>query len=456
MPAQTDPNRRPAGPLAPPPVAAGTPKTPTPINVEETRDEFLRHAQPVADALRQRGRVEEAAQLEQAAQVIGALGAPPRQQPAPGHAGQGQSVGQVLGHIWDVIEQDPALKKLPQAQTLRQAGLALEGAGLLHITVRDGVIVSFVSNFAENYRQAQRAVAKPAEQPPSGGRKSAAFAAGVPPAPSSPPAPTTKPGLVEPPSAAPGVAPAAPPPSLLAPERLQKARALYQENTAGRLLPRTGFTKEDLPVALLEKMGVSVDELAQSGQLSKLLSGQQTDLISSFSLRTAQGEPVPFAAKLLLRRDAAGAPSLHFDLPKHQLVIPEQILGKPITPQMQAQLTTHGVVPLSDGFRDGQGQMFAAYVAVDPAMNRVVAVRREGITLPQQVLGVTLSAAQHQSLLEGHPTRIEGMTNPKQQLFDALVHLDPIKRQLHFRQVTPHVPHVEAREPLASRPRVRM
>ncbi|QIL78235.1 MULTISPECIES: DUF4099 domain-containing protein [Hymenobacter] len=439
---------------------AAVPKKPAVLNVEETRDEFIKNAQPVAAALRQRGKEAEATQLEQAAHVIAlAVGAP--RQATPGDALKGESVSQVLQNIWDVIDKDPALQKLPQAQNLRKAGLALDGAGLLNITIRDGVIVSFVSNFADNFSQAQKAVGKPGERPQVNlVRPSLTAAVGAQqPAPAQIPAPTAKPAAGEQPAAAPALAPAAAakPTSLLAPEVLQKAKALYQENQLGMAPIRAGFTREDLPLPLLEKMGVKVAELEQSGQLQKLLSGQKTDLLSSFSLRNAHGEEIPFAAKLVLRRDAAGAPSLQFDLPKQQLVIPEQILGKEITPAMKEQLTTHGVVPLSEGFRDGKGQTFAAYVAIDQEMNRVVAVRREGIAVPKELLGVPLSPQQNQQLLGGYPTKVTGMTNQKSQLFDATVVLDPVKRTLRFRDVQPHVAQqlTEKDEAVAPRPKMR-
>jgi hypothetical protein len=242
---------------------------------------------------------------------------------------------------------------------------------------------------------------------------------------------------------------------------MAKAKELFQarnEEATRPTVPGTGFTLADLPSELLAKMGVSVEELQQSGQLHKLLSGQKTDLISSFSLRNGQGEEIPFAAKLVMRRDAEGAPSLLFDLPKQRLVIPEQILGKEITPQMKEQLQTNGVVPLTEGFRDSKGQTFAAYVAIDQEMNRVVAVRREGIVVPKELLGVTLSPQQSQLLLAGYPTPVAGMTNRKSQLFDATVLLDPVKRTLSFRNVQPHVRQQETQqvEPGATRPRMRI
>jgi hypothetical protein len=97
-------------------------------------------------------------------------------------------------------------------------------------------------------------------------------------------------------------------------------------------------------------------------------------------------------------------------------------------------LKTTGVVPLAEGFRDGNGRPFAGYLAVDQEMKRVVAVRPEGLSVPQQVYGVTLSPEQRKSILEGKPARIEGMTHPgEKRLVDALVHLDPLARKLVFR-----------------------
>ena len=566
----------------------GATKKPTPINVDETLDEFIKNAQPVADALRKRGRGEEAAQLEQAAKLIGVAVGTPQQSPPPqlaqGDALKGESVRDVLKNIWDVIDKDPELQKMPQAQALRKSGKALDEAGLLNITVRNGIVVSFVSNFVENFSRAQQVVPASIEKKPEVVKESAASAVRVqqPAAEQDPataavllqsaekPAPTlaytryaptpdtglietrkvighpldqlnvaitatgqfglnpqvnqerligdgmkslekffdyqmpagphklAKVGLAEPgqmeltaegwkvvrkgqltltdtagnvyrpqqlaAAAAQSSAPAlvaieAAPATLLLPEALEKAKALYKATHIHDAPAGMGFTKEELPTQLLAKMGVPVEELEKSGQLQKLLSGQKTDLISSFSLRNEQGEAVPFAAKLVLRRDAVGAPSLQFDLPKHRLVIPEQILGKEITPVMKEQLIRHGVVPLADGFRDGKGQAFAAYVAIDKEMNRVVAVRREGIALPKEILGVPLNPQQYTQLLDGRPTPLVALRNEKGQLFDATVVLDPVKQQLTFRDAKPHLAaqQTERVEPVAAvRPKVRL
>ena len=198
------------------------------------------------------------------------------------------------------------------------------------------------------------------------------------------------------------------------------------------------FSVTDLPVDLLAKVGVPVAELERTGQLQKLLDGKKTDLIPDLQLPGPDGQPTKFAAKLVLDRDDQGVATLRVDLPKHELVIPPQVMGKEITPAMQQQLKTTGVVPLAEGFSDGKGKTMAGYLAVDQEMKRVVYVRPEGLTVPKEVYGAKLTPEQQKSLLEGKPTRVEGMTHPGQQkLVDALVQLDPLRKAFVFRDTTP-------------------
>jgi hypothetical protein len=197
------------------------------------------------------------------------------------------------------------------------------------------------------------------------------------------------------------------------------------------------FSVADLPVDLLARVGVPVAELERTGQLQKLLDGQKTDLIPDLMLAGPDGQPTKFAAKLVLDRDDQGVATLRVDLPKHELVIPPQVMGKEITPAMQQQLKTTGVVPLAEGFIDGRGKALAGYLAVDQEMKRVVYVRPEGLSVPKEVYGAKLSPEQQQSLLEGKPTRVEGMTHPgEKKLVDALVQLDPLKKAFVFRDTT--------------------
>jgi hypothetical protein len=142
------------------------------------------------------------------------------------------------------------------------------------------------------------------------------------------------------------------------------------------------FSVTDLPVELLAKVGMPVAELKRTGQLQKLLDGQKTDLIPDLLLAGPDGQPTKFAVKLVLNRDEQGIATPRVDLPKNELVIPPQVLGKDIMPAMQEQLKTTDVVLLADGFSDDKDKALAGYWATDQEMKRVVYVRLEGLTVP--------------------------------------------------------------------------
>ncbi|UOQ69432.1 DUF3945 domain-containing protein [Hymenobacter volaticus] len=434
-------------------------KKPVSPSVDEMRDEFLLNAQPVVDALRKSGKTREASQLEEAAKVIGAtVGTRPTHLSTVGDSLKGESVSKVLKNIWEVIEKDPVLKCMPQARSLRKAGDALDGAGLLDITVRNGVVVSFVSNFTENYALAQQTAPKSTEKVVA--RPPLATPAPIPSAADLQPTPAVQARVA----------------SLLSPAVRAKVQALAEENLATRsaatgatsnppapvapsVAPKA-FVREDIPFELLAKMGVQAAELERTGQLQKLLEGKKTDLVSTFSLRNQQGEPIPFAAKMVLQRDAEGTASLQFDLPKHRLEIPEQIMGKQITPAMKEQLEQTGVV-LTDGLKDSQGQTFAAYIAIDKEMNKVVALRQGNQRVPQVINGLTLKPEQQQQLLEGKPVRLEGMvTGDGKARFDATMQLDPFKRSINPKNErfypAPQQAVTEQKEEQVSRPRMRI
>jgi len=654
-----------------------------PASVDDERDNFIRNALPVAAALRKSGKPEEAKQLERVANAILQTKSMERtpalvQQPAPDKE---QSLKDMLANVYKAIDQDPALKNMPEAKNMRRASDALDKEGMLNITVRNGIVVSFVSNFTDNLSRTQQlatpapearqpapvvapatAVAAPgvaaqpvpAEQPADGQLKVATIrltynnpeepGRGMPDvlgkrfqeAGASAEVVSTKPALVGGQSVSelkvsyrldepginkvsalldaaaimrgsklqemPGdqqarkeaaqqqdqaqaqqaeaeqqrqtqqqaegkqkvqqlVAQPAPlsqaylaytsygpstengvienrkttnaampqlnvgitdkgefginpqvnqerligdglkrlqkffdfdmPASglnvahvgLAEPGQMQQTERGWEVVTKGKLAitdtegnvfrpqvsespaiaptpaatvaaqapapvvapapteaPVAGhrFSMGDVPAELLAKMGVPVAELERTGQLQKLLEGKKTDLIQGFTTAGEAGDATKFAGKLLLTRDNQGVATLRVDLPKKELEIPQQLMGKEITPAMQQQLKTNGVVPLLDGFQDGKGQVFKAYLAVDQEMKRVVAVRPEGISVPKEVYGVKLSAEQQKSLLEGKPARIEGMTHPgAKQLVDALVQLDPLARKLVFRDTKP-------------------
>lgn len=275
-----------------------------------------------------------------------------------------------------------------QAQAKKKA--PDNGVGLLDVVDKGGVVSSFVSNFSAHFDSAK---AKPSEEAKAVPKQAPAEA-------------EQKPTAGE---------------QKLAPE----ANGPGEKVSQSAITPGAAFSKADVPFELLGKLGVSAELLERNGQLEKLLRGEKTDLIPAFGVPNAQGEVVPFAAKLVLHRDEDGGASLKFDLPKKELTIPEQLMGTKITPDMKKELETTGRLAGIHEFTDSKGQPFKAFVGVDRAMNKLTMLRQDSLKLPEEIRGVKLTNEQRELVAEGKPVKLAGLSNGSDKpLFTATIQVD--------------------------------
>lgn len=423
---------------------------------DEAREQFIAAAKIVANVLRENGKGLDAARL---VEVSRTLEKTTKLSPLD-HENIGKSVGSA-----EQIhkEQAAAIEKLKEAsqaltagQQPGQATVAPEGSagtqakkkddgvGLLDITVKSNPINSFTSNFGAHFDSQK---GSPEEQKSKGKKVSS---------PEAPAATTT-------PAAAPTATQQAPvakeqsealPAEQVSTEKIQEPikqdtapAATAQQNAAPapapapapaakheQPTPATAFTKTDIPVELLDKMGMSLDKLQQSGQLDKLLRGEKTDLINTFAVHDAAGQAQPFAAKLVLHRDQDGTASLKFDLPKKELEIPKQVMGKELSPEVRKELETTGRGPLLV-FKDAKGQEVKAYIGVDKEMNKVVLLRQDAIRLPDTVRGVVLNKEQREMMTQGKPVKLTGLSNTPGTgpLYNATVQIDAARKGLSIK-----------------------
>lgn len=176
------------------------------------------------------------------------------------------------------------------------------------------------------------------------------------------------------------------------------------------LTPAAKFTKADLPQKVLLSLGLTSAELTSSGQLQKLLNGEKTDLLTLKASGPSGQEPVRFEAKMLLHREADGSATLKMDLPKKQLIIPNEIGGQAFTPEQRQRLETEGTAGLVRGLKDTKGQTYNGYVGVDKEMNRVVILPESKVNFKETIAGVTLSPEQRHDLHEGKAVHLAQMS----------------------------------------------
>ena len=188
------------------------------------------------------------------------------------------------------------------------------------------------------------------------------------------------------------------------------------------------FQADEVPQKVLASLGLNLKELGDSGHLQKLLSGEKTDLLPMQVAGKEGQEPVKFEGKMVLHREADGTATLKMELPQEKLVIPNEIGGQPFTPEQRQRLETEGNAGLIRGLKDEQGREFNGYVAVDKAMNKVVVLPENKVTLHDTVAGVKLTPEQSHDLREGKVVALANMASGNGgQKFDGTVQVNAAK-----------------------------
>jgi len=206
------------------------------------------------------------------------------------------------------------------------------------------------------------------------------------------------------------------------------------------------FQAGEVPQKVLASLGLNPEELASSGQLQKLLSGEKTDLLPMQVAGKEGQEPVKFEGKMVLHREADGTATLKMELPQEKLVIPNEIGGQPFTPGQRQRLEIEGNAGLIRGLKDEQGREYNGYVAVDKTMNKVVILPENKVTLHDTVAGVKLTSEQSHDLREGKVVALANMTSGNGgEKFDgtvqvnaakACIEVKPAAHELRQRQTT--------------------
>ncbi|VEH19598.1 Uncharacterised protein [Chryseobacterium nakagawai] len=77
-------------------------------------------------------------------------------------------------------------------------------------------------------------------------------------------------------------------------------------------------------------------------------------------------------------------------------------------------------------------EIIPSVISRDRLTNELVAYRAEYMKIPDEIKGVRLGEHQKQTLLEGGPLYLEGMTSKKGELFNATVQFNADKRYVEF------------------------
>lgn len=184
----------------------------------------------------------------------------------------------------------------------------------------------------------------------------------------------------------------------------------------------------------LAKYGITKEKLEQSGGLTDFLNGRRTGVIR-FE-RTWEAKTAELTGKLYLVNTPDKGLRVHFQTVKQTLTIPETYLGYAFDAADRQNLHRRGELGKLVDLRDKvSGQVFRGYVGVDRDTNSLTVLRRDRLTIPATLKGVTLTPEQQAGLEAGQAVRLTGLTDRDGKPFDAYVQVSASKRALSFARI---------------------
>lgn len=199
-------------------------------------------------------------------------------------------------------------------------------------------------------------------------------------------------------------------------------------------LPRqkntTTIDAEKVDWKQLDNLGLSREQLEQSGELDKMLNWQKSDLIT---IAIPMGDTTIYTdARLAFRTDGKGNIGLAIHPLRKEPQLDFPYMGYKFSPEEKEQLLTTGNLGKTIEVTPKNGESFSAYVSIDPQTNELIALRADRVNIPKEIKGVTLSDAQYKDLVEGKAVKVEGMTAKSGKTFNATLQVNAERKGIEF------------------------
>jgi hypothetical protein len=192
------------------------------------------------------------------------------------------------------------------------------------------------------------------------------------------------------------------------------------------------FKPEQIDWETMNNLGLSKEYLEKKNLLEPLLKGYKTNELVPISVNLG-GAVVRTDARLSLQPTPDGSivaavhgirrePNLNFEFFGHKFTDEDK----------KNLLDTGNMGRVVDLKNPKTGEMMPSIISVDRLTNELIALKTEFIKIPDELKGVKLNDEQKQTLIEGKPLQLDGMTSKKGDEFSAKVQFNADKRYVEF------------------------
>lgn len=192
------------------------------------------------------------------------------------------------------------------------------------------------------------------------------------------------------------------------------------------------FQPEQIDWKTMEKFGLTREKLEKMNALDPLLRGYKTNTLIPITINLGAAVS-KMDVRLSLQEGDTGDIGIKLHGIRREPNLNLKFLGHEFSEEDKKNLMENGnmgrVVDLVNPKTD---EIIPSVISRDRLTNELVAYRAECMKIPDEIKGIKLDEHQKQTLLEGKPLYLEGMTSTKGTTFDATVQFNADKRYVEF------------------------
>ncbi|MCS2422285.1 DUF3945 domain-containing protein [Bacteroides fragilis] len=180
----------------------------------------------------------------------------------------------------------------------------------------------------------------------------------------------------------------------------------------------------------LARLGINRESLEQSGDLKAILSGNKSGLVAIDT--QVEGIPISTQGRIYFQEGENGKLDLKIDCCRREPVLDLPFHGTLLSEEAQKNILANGNAGHPVNLSLKEGETTACLVSLDKLTNNLVAVPVNDILIPHEIKGVTLTPELQKQLTEGGKVLVEGMTSQWNTLFDGYIQYNAAKEKLDF------------------------
>ena len=182
------------------------------------------------------------------------------------------------------------------------------------------------------------------------------------------------------------------------------------------------YSAEQIDWKTMEKLGLNKEKLEKPNAFDLLLRGFKSNTLIPVTIQLGSAASKMDVRLSILLHAIRRKPSYNL-----------KFLGHGFSEEDKQNLRETGNMGrVVDLVNPKTNEIIPSVISRDRLTNELVAYRAEYIKVPDEIKGIKLDEHQKQTLLEGKPLYLEGMTSIKGELFDATVQFNADKRYVEF------------------------